>query len=222
MPESSQVVALEAYEIERAAGVLASAFEADPLTVYLFPDGAERHHKAELMFTALARYDFLFGHVDRLDGFEAVATWLAPDHGAETPERLSEAGFTDLPEQVGNPPLERLAAFYAIVEEAHQHAVPEPHWYLRLLGVDPPAQGRGLGGTLLQEGLSRADRGGHPCFLETFQERNVPFYLRHGFQLVIDKIEPTSAIRYWGFLRRPSSSSRRATPGRSHADPASR
>ena len=141
--------------------------------------------------------------MDRLDGFGAVATWLGPGHGAETPQRLSEAGFDQLPEQVGSSPLDRLRAFYSVVEEAHRNALPEPHWYLRLLGVEPTQQGRGLGLTLLQHGLSRADENGHSCFLETFQERNVPFYLRHGFQLVIDTVEPTSGIRIWSFLRPP-------------------
>ena len=80
-------------------------------------------------------------------------------------------------------------------------AAPEPHWYLRLLGVDSGLQGRGLGGLILAYGLARADESGHPCFLETFAERNVPFYLRHGFQLVLDEVEPNSGIRYWGFHR---------------------
>jgi len=154
------------------------------------------------MFATLARYDYLFGQVDRLDGFGAVATWLAPGHGVETPQRLSEAGFDQLPEQVGSSPLDRLGAFYAVVEDAHRHVVPEPHWYLRLLGVEPTEQGHGLGSALLQHGLSRAHEHGDACFLETFQERNLPFYLRHGFKLVIDTVEPTSGIRVWGFLRR--------------------
>jgi GNAT superfamily N-acetyltransferase len=190
-------------EVERAAAVLARAFDADPLTRYLFPDRVERARKAPLMFTTLARYDYLFGRVDRLDGFGAVATWLGPEHGAETPQRLSEAGFDQLPDQVGGAPLDRLSAFYAVVEEAHRHAVAEPHWYLRLIGVEPTQQGRGLGSMLLRHGLSRAHESGNGCFLETFQERNVPFYLSHGFQLVIDQTEPASGIRVWGFLRPP-------------------
>jgi len=118
------VVSLAVEEVERAAAVIARAFEADPLTVYLLPDGAERAAKARLMFTALTRYDQLFGQVDRADGFEAVATWLGPEHGEETPERLNEAGFDRLHEQVGRACLERLGAFYAVVEEAHRQAVP--------------------------------------------------------------------------------------------------
>ena len=32
-------------------------------------------------------------------------------------------------------------------------------------------------------------------------ERNVPLYLRYGFELVVDETEPSSGIRTWGFHR---------------------
>jgi ribosomal protein S18 acetylase RimI-like enzyme len=68
--------------------------------------------------------------------------------------------------------------------------------YLRLLGVEPSDQGRGFGAALLQHGL----------YLETFAERNVPFYLRHGFELVVDEVERHSGIHT------PSASASRAGP----------
>jgi GNAT superfamily N-acetyltransferase len=186
--------------INSAAPVIARAFHDDTLSVYLYPDENERSRLAPLMFDALVRYDCLFGQVDYLEGFTAVATWVRPGDTAETPERLSAAGFDELPDDI---PLERLDTFFAAIAPLHGRAVPRPHWYLRLLGVDRVQQGRGLGGALLQHGLRRADADGHPCYLETFSERNVPFYLRHGFDLVVDDVEPASGIRTWGFLRDP-------------------
>jgi predicted N-acetyltransferase YhbS len=67
--------------------------------------------------------------------------------------------------------------------------------------VSTQHKGEGLGSTLLRYGLERVDDTGHSCFLETFAERNVPFYVRHGFELVIDEIEPATGIRIWGFHR---------------------
>ena len=150
------------------------------------------------MFEALVRYDCLFGCVDHLPGFAAVATWMRPGETVETPERLAAAGFDELPPEV---PLDRLDAFFSSIAPFHQGAAAAPHWYLRLLGVDPDRQGGGLGSVLLAHGLQRADASGHPCYLETFEARNVSFYLRHGFDLVVDETEPATGIRVWGFHR---------------------
>jgi GNAT superfamily N-acetyltransferase len=152
------------------------------------------------MFEALVRYDCLFGHVDYLDNFSAVATWMPPGAAGETPERLTAAGFGDLPDEV---PLDRLDAFFAAIAPLHEQAVSEPHWYLRLLGVDPAQQGGGLGGALLRHGLRRANTEGRPCYLETFNESNLPFYTRHGFEVVADIVEPNSGIRTLAFLHTP-------------------
>ena len=181
-----------------ASAVIARAFHDDPLTVHLYPDEQQRVRLNAVMFEALVRYDCLFGQVDHLSGFTAVATWVRPGEMAETAERLVAAGFDDLPAEV---PLARLEAFFSTIAPAHRRAAPEPHWYLRLLGVDPAHQGQGLGSILLTHGLRRADETGQPCYLETFAERNVPFYLRHGFELVVDETEPSSGIRTWGFYR---------------------
>ena len=43
------------------------------------------------------------------------------------------------------------------MEKIHHEKAPEPHWYLMILGVDPPRQGQGVGGALMQPILSRAD-----------------------------------------------------------------
>jgi len=34
--------------------------------------------------------------------------------------------------------------------------------------------------------------------LETVDVRTVPFYLRKGFEVVVEDVEPSSGLRYWG------------------------
>jgi hypothetical protein len=119
--------------------VIARAFHDDPLTVHLYPAEQQRMRLAPVMFEALVRCDCLFAQVDHLTGFTAVATWMRPGKTAETSERLAAAGFDDLPAEV---PVARLDAFFSTVGAAHQRAAPEPHSYLRLLGVDPARQAR--------------------------------------------------------------------------------
>ena len=195
-----RVLSLRDEDVGQASGVIARAFHGDALTVHLYPDDETRRRLAPLMFEALVRYDQLFGQVDHLPGFTAVATWLRPGGMAETADRLAQAGFDDLPDDV---PLEALDSFFGAIGPAIASVAPEPHWHLRLLGVDPGHQGGGLGAALLHHGINRAASSGHPVVLETFSERAVPFYLRNGFHLLLDDVESASCIRFWT-LRHPT------------------
>jgi GNAT superfamily N-acetyltransferase len=198
--DASSVLPVRTEEVERAGSVIARAFHEDPLNVHLYPDEETRVRLAPLMFAAIVRYDHLFGQVDHLSGFTAVASWLRPSPPAETPERLAQVGFEDLPDDV---PLEVLDTVFGFVGPAVGNAVAEPHWHLRLLAVDTGHQGRGVGAVLLRNGLDRAAHTGHPVVLETFSERAVPFYLRNGFELVVDSVEPTSGLPFWAFRHMP-------------------
>ena len=73
----------------------------------------------------------------------------------------------------------------------------QAHWYLWLLAVDPPFQGKGLGGELLGPALHAADRARLPCYLETARERNVSFYLRFGFRILRDERMGRDGPRFW-------------------------
>ena len=132
------VLTLQHEQVEQAAGVIARAFHEDALNVYLYPDGETRARFAPPMFEAFVRYDQLFGQVDYLPGFTAVATWIRPGV-TETPERLAEAGFGNLPDEE---PLAVLDTVFGFIGKAVSRAAPEPHWHLRLLGVEPDSQGR--------------------------------------------------------------------------------
>jgi ribosomal protein S18 acetylase RimI-like enzyme len=58
----------------------------------------------------------------------------------------------------------------------------EPHWYLPIIGVEPNAQGRGLGGALLRHAVARCDRENLIAYLESSNPRNITLYERHGFE----------------------------------------
>ncbi len=72
-----------------------------------------------------------------------------------------------------------------------------------VLGVAPEAQGKGLARAFLQPMIDRADAAGLPCYLETANGANIPFYERMGFHLVTDFVEPQSSLRLWTFRRFP-------------------
>jgi hypothetical protein len=57
---------------------------------------------------------------------------------------------------------------------------------------------------LMRPVLERADTEQLVCYLETENERNVAFYLKHGFDLVVNGEEAgQSGVRFWTFRRNP-------------------
>jgi GNAT superfamily N-acetyltransferase len=78
----------------------------------------------------------------------------------------------------------------------------EPHWYLAMLGMEPEAQGRGLGTALLQPILERCDKQGATAYLESSKQSNIPFYQQRGFE-VTGEISVPDGPTVWPMLRRP-------------------
>jgi GNAT superfamily N-acetyltransferase len=136
-------------------------------------------------------------------GTDGVAVWLPPGEAEITPERAARAGLDRAPEVLGAAAWERFRTLMDHMEQFHHQDVQPRHWYLPILGVDPAHQGRGLGGRLLAPILARADTEGLPCYLETVEPRNVPFYQKHGFAVVTEGVEPYSGVRFWTCRRDP-------------------
>ena len=61
------------------------------------------------------------------------------------------------------------------------HDPKEPHVHLGPIGVAPTAQGRGVGGRLMEHYCEAVDRNGATGYLETDRPENVAFYRRFGF-----------------------------------------
>jgi GNAT superfamily N-acetyltransferase len=187
-------------EVERAAGVIARAFQDDPLMVYMHPDAGDRARLGPPHFAAVVRLGVGHGRAWRTPGFEAVSTWLAPGGWPPPGEALGAAGFGGLADAVGAEALERFLGVYGWIDTMH---LDEPHWLLQLIGVEPEARGTGLGRSVLEPGLALADEAGEPCYLETLLERNVGFYEANGFETVISEVHPESGLRFWGMRRPP-------------------
>ena len=96
--------------------------------------------------------------------------------------------------------------FSAVGEQMAQFHPAGELWYLPMIGVDPVAQGRGLGSALLGYALAACDRDGLPAYLETSNPRNLALYERHGFR-VGKVIQAGSSPPVWAMLREPRSES---------------
>jgi GNAT superfamily N-acetyltransferase len=76
-----------------------------------------------------------------------------------------------------------LGVLFVALEKRRMRHAPTAH-HLQLLGTLPTHQGQGIGSQLIKTGLQRADELNLPCYLESSNPQNVPFYKRHGFAVV--------------------------------------
>jgi GNAT superfamily N-acetyltransferase len=75
----------------------------------------------------------------------------------------------------------RAAQYGRALEDAHPK---EPHWYLKVIGVDPPWQGRGVASLLLRSRLERCDQDGQPSYLEASKPDGISIYEHFGFRRI--------------------------------------
>ncbi len=190
--------------VRAASGTLARAFRDDPVARYLFPEDEKRAYLLDWYLGSAVRYCLPYGEVYTTEGLDGVAAWLPPGKTrVSNPWHMLRSGMLSAPLKVKPSAFSRLITFGAYADAAHKRCAPGRHWYLLVLGVEPSSQGRGIGGALLEPVLARADAGETPCYLETQYERNVPFYERHGFEVVEAGAVPKDGPRFWSMLRKP-------------------
>jgi GNAT superfamily N-acetyltransferase len=162
-------------ERQRALDVLVTAFTADPVIRWFYPEaGAYLTHFPGFL-EAFGGKAFAEKTAWRLGAFDAVALWLPPRVDAD-----GDAIVTFLTGSVASAQLEDLLSVIDQMDEAHPRF---PHWYLPWFGVDAARQGMGLGGELMTHCLKIVDADHLPASLETPNPRNITFYQRHGFEV---------------------------------------
>ena len=182
---------------ERAAivAMLAAAFQDDPVMAFIFPDATDRRRRLPRLMAILYDGDGAHGACFVTAGCEAATLWRAPGLGKlRWPEKLRH-GLPWL--HAACPALPRALAVSAASDAAHPL---EPHWYLHIVGCRPQAQGHGHGAAAITPGLARADADGVPAYVETANERNLPFYRRLGFEVTHEWRVPNGP-RHWSMLR---------------------
>ncbi|MFP5319350.1 MAG: GNAT family N-acetyltransferase [Acidimicrobiia bacterium] len=177
---------------ERAVAILLTAFAADPLIRWIYPDPATYVTAFPEVLRRFGGEAFLAGTAAIADDHSGAALWLAPDaHIDYDPlvehfQRTVDRG--------------RVHIVLDLLGEMSEHHPTEPVWYLPFIGVDPAHQGRGVGSELLAAGLARAHRDGLPAYLEASTRRNRALYERHGFT-VTGEVRVGDSPPLWPMLR---------------------
>ena len=196
------VIRLAKSQIERASEVVARAFQDDPLWKHIFPSKIKRASGLSWLTIGTIRYAQRYGEVYTTKSVDGLAVWLGPDNTTMTLGKMLRAGMFAVPLKIGLTALARLINFQIHADKLHKQSVSAQHWYLLLLGVEPSCQGEGIGTSLIQPVQAWADADRLPCYLETLNEKNIPFYQKHGYNVVSDVVLPGSGLHIWALLRR--------------------
>jgi ribosomal protein S18 acetylase RimI-like enzyme len=168
-------------DLHKAVACLTAAFAHDPITGFVLQTGQGYSGRLTQFFSLLMRARLA------LQMPVLVAQGTSDIHGAVMGyTTLHPAWPADITEEWGlfekaTPGIaERLSAYEEIAEKFKP---PVPHYYLGAIGVDPTAQGRGIGAQLLKSFCDRsaADHSSCGVYLETAKASNVAFYERAGF-----------------------------------------
>jgi len=189
---------------ERDAGsaVLGRAFAGYDVFRYYFPDEKERLAAATTISFISVSVCLKYGEVYATsEKFEGVATWLPPGQSPFGAQQVMRS----VPPSVLNRFRTEAAGFRAYashIDSLHRKLVPYPHWYLDMIGVDPPYQGQRFCSRLLRPVLERLDRERMPCYLETNVEKNVAIYRRFGFEVIVEDKMPVTGLLTWAMVRK--------------------
>jgi GNAT superfamily N-acetyltransferase len=199
---STKIVTLTEAQVPAAGALLARAFHDDPLMNYAIPDARERERLLPEVYARMIRFGTLAGEVHTTADFEGVALWMPP--GAEWKrEHMVTARMHEMAALIGDAAYQRYRDVVSLEWQARQRDMDDICWYLFLLGVEPRFQRHGLGGALIRPVLERATAAHVPCYLETENERNVAFYKKQGFDLIVHGQEAgETGVRFWTFQRR--------------------
>jgi ribosomal protein S18 acetylase RimI-like enzyme len=181
-------------EVPRAIAAIVAAFLTDPPARFAWPSAHDYLQAMPVATREFAGSSFKHGTAYVSADFSGAALWLPP--GVAPNGKVLGKMFRDTAKREH---LDDLLATFEKMEQLHPR---EPHWYLPQIGVDPNAQGKGLGGELMRHALARCDQERALAYLEASKPQNVPFYRRHGFE-VIGEIRIGAAPPVTPMLRRP-------------------
>jgi ribosomal protein S18 acetylase RimI-like enzyme len=174
--------------------VLVRAFSADPIAQWIWPDSQQCHMYFPSFVRAFGGKAFRHGTAYYVDGYGAAALWLPPGVLPDEDE-LSSIFQRSVSEQIQKDVI-------SVFDQMGRYHPSDPHWHLPLMGVDPLKQGKGFGSALLQHALVHCDRDNKLAYLESSSPRSIPFYERHGFEL-LGTIRLGTSPSIFPMLRRP-------------------
>ena len=202
-----EVVQVSRDQWREVADIETRAFENDPAARTFMPDRAQYYRFMGPFKRFGVRLNMLSGKlVEATTSMTATATWSPP---GVTYSRWAMLRL--LPQFMRTRRLttkEQYQSLMRWLSEQDQRRVqllPEPHWNLDILAVDPDKQRFGLGAVLVRHGLTRAANAKQPAYVEAHESATARFYGKCGFELMehVDDGYPPLKIPAWRMVHRP-------------------
>ncbi len=188
--------------LDAAAGVLALAFENDPLMKYVFSGPAYSRHIGDLFrFVCEARLELGWPIIGTSsDGRLAGVACLSPPEDKAWPPSLAEK-YDRFRSSINPESFDRLGRFSRL---SRKHAPGQSHFYLAAIGVRPEFQGRGFSRVLLDAvgEMAESHAESTAVYLETTRPENVTLYEHFGYRVFATDVLD-DAVDLWYMLRPP-------------------
>lgn len=186
-------------DVPGMAASLALAFHDDPVMQWLFGDVAPRPMRfTEPFFASEGKRHLGHRQVYTVDGTPGAAYWDPPGQWKTRTRDVVHLA----PLMIRGMGVRTINAVRGLGRLEKAHAAHPEHYYLAVLGTRPDRQGEGLGAALMAAVLTRCDEEGIGAYLESSKESNIPYYRRHGFE-VVGEVDFPSGPRLWPMWRDP-------------------
>lgn len=170
------------------------AFVADPATRWVWPDTQKYLSNFSSFAKAFGGKAFAYERAYYIGNYSGAALWLPPNVHPDVDQLIELLQSSGSNEAKNDGP--------EVFEKMSSYHPNEPHWYLPLLGVDPLYHGKGLGSALIQHSIAVCNLDENFAYLESSNPKNIPFYERHGFEL-LGKIQVNTSPPIFPMLRKP-------------------
>ena len=176
---------IEKKDIDKAVRVLSSSFIDYPTFRFIFPDDQYRKKKLKHLFTFFVKFGMLNGEVlATSQNIEGISIWFDSNNLKSSLISYLKAGLASVIFKIDPKSFKRFTEIGSIKQKTRSDILNTSYYYIDFVGVDPQYQKQGFSLLLIEEKLNYCDRMKIPCYVETSNQENVPFYLKFGFKII--------------------------------------
>lgn len=198
---AGRAVRIRSSQVEPLSKLLARAFYNHAAVTYVLPDQRIRRAVLPWFFTSVAiRAARLCGEVFTNVNLEGGALWIRPG-GDLTLGRAAMTEVQSLPIRIDRRSISRWNNLIGHLESARRNLGNELHWYLMAIATDPSKIS--VRRDLMNPVLAEADWDHRHCYAETFDEKELSFYQKQGFQIIGAGQIPEGGPNFWTMIRPP-------------------